>query len=164
MFPGLDPYYTADPAQYLKAAGQGLDVLDRDLSDLSILHDLDRYLSDLSVRQSDVGLDVAFLCSFLPIQHVLPFLLFLSTKYACVCFFSLKLFGSTHRHPARPLTCADSWVGLLFHLLFIYFRVGTRWPINYETEKCIACRTYWVRKEHTHTPGSSPGGVGCVIN
>ena len=64
MFPGLDPYYTADPAQYLKAAGQGLDVLDRDLSDLSILHDLDRYLSDLSVRQSDVGLDVAFLCSY----------------------------------------------------------------------------------------------------
>ena len=35
MFPGLDLYCT-DPAQYLTTAGEDLDDLDRDLSDLSV--------------------------------------------------------------------------------------------------------------------------------
>ena len=35
MFPGLDLYYP-DPAQHLTTAGEDLDDLDRDLSDLSV--------------------------------------------------------------------------------------------------------------------------------
>ena len=35
MFPGFDLYYT-DPAQRLRMAGQDLDDLGRDLSDLSV--------------------------------------------------------------------------------------------------------------------------------
>ena len=35
MFPGLDVYYNVYPAQPLTAAGQELDDLDHDLSDLS---------------------------------------------------------------------------------------------------------------------------------
>ena len=35
MFPGLDLHYT-DPAQLLTAAGEELDDLDNDLSDLSV--------------------------------------------------------------------------------------------------------------------------------
>ena len=35
MFPGLDLYY-ADPAQPLTTAGEELDDLDHDLSDLSV--------------------------------------------------------------------------------------------------------------------------------
>ena len=51
MLPGVDLYYT-DPAQYLIMIGSELDDLDRDLSDLSVrLDDLERYLSDLSVRR-----------------------------------------------------------------------------------------------------------------
>ena len=46
MFPGLDMYYV-DPGQHLTTAGEELDDLDRDLSDLSV-DDLDRDLSDLS--------------------------------------------------------------------------------------------------------------------
>ena len=34
MFPGLDMYYV-DPGQHLTTAGEELDDLDRDLSDLS---------------------------------------------------------------------------------------------------------------------------------
>ena len=35
MFPGLDMYYV-DPGQHLTTAGEKLDDLDRDLSDLSV--------------------------------------------------------------------------------------------------------------------------------
>ena len=66
MFLGLDLYST-DPAQHLRTAGQGLDDLDRNLSDLSVrrvddpdrdlsvrrVDDPDRTLSDLSVRRVD---------------------------------------------------------------------------------------------------------------
>ena len=37
MLPGLDPYY-AFPAQPLTTAGEDLDDLDHDLSDLSVLY------------------------------------------------------------------------------------------------------------------------------
>ena len=47
MFPGLDLCLT-DPAQHLTAAGEELDDLDHDLSDLSVRGDLDHGLSDLS--------------------------------------------------------------------------------------------------------------------
>ena len=51
MFSGLDLYY-AGPAQPPATAGEELDDLDHDLSDLSV-DDLDRDLSDLSVDYLD---------------------------------------------------------------------------------------------------------------
>ena len=45
----MDLSYT-DPAQHLRTAGEELDYLDRDLSDLSVRGDLDHDLSDISVR------------------------------------------------------------------------------------------------------------------
>ena len=42
--------YNADAAQLLTTAGEELDYLDRDLSDLSVRGDLDHDLADLSVR------------------------------------------------------------------------------------------------------------------
>ena len=46
MCPGSDLYHT-DPAQLRITAGQDLDDLDRDLSDLSVRSDLDHDISDL---------------------------------------------------------------------------------------------------------------------
>ena len=49
MFLGLDLYY-ADPRQPFTTAGEELDDLDRDLSDLSVGGDLDHDLSDISAH------------------------------------------------------------------------------------------------------------------
>ena len=66
-FPGLNLYYT-DPVQHVIPAGQGLDDLDRDLSDLSVRRAqiLARVLHEAEKKKNYVLVACQHLCRMRP--------------------------------------------------------------------------------------------------